>query len=326
MVSVSKGEYRYGMNTQEKDNEIYGEGNSYSAEYWQYDARLGRRWNVDPKDVPSFSPYSCFANNPIWFSDVNGDSSSSTTIGPLQKPAEHKVEAGDNLWKIAKSTYEEHGGDKSFEQYWKGVQDWNANVKMTPGAIVVLEDPTRVVENNRAWHPPMIKPKPSKANNKYVITNPDFKDINLGQYAASDKPAVSGNIPFTTYITPAINGNNVTISASIDYFNSMGDPVTFTSVAFLYGSDGTLINSQSLSSKLDYSNGKQYFLPKGWIGSTTFKMINANNIKAHNYSVQVKTTGVVHSPAGSCFLTIPGSLFTTTNYGVNSFDIKLQKK
>ncbi|MBX2985977.1 MAG: hypothetical protein KF882_08435 [Bacteroidia bacterium] len=61
------------MNTQEKDDEIYGKGNSYSAEYWQYDARLGRRWNVDPKPNPSISVYAAFANNPIWFSDVAGD-------------------------------------------------------------------------------------------------------------------------------------------------------------------------------------------------------------------------------------------------------------
>jgi hypothetical protein len=73
MVSVSKGEYRYGMNTQEKDNEIYGEGNSYSAEFWQYDARLGRRWNVDPRPNPSISTYATFANNPLFFSDPNGD-------------------------------------------------------------------------------------------------------------------------------------------------------------------------------------------------------------------------------------------------------------
>jgi hypothetical protein len=73
LSSVSKGVYRYGMNTQEKDNEIYGEGNSYTAEYWQYDARLGRRWNVDPKPNPSTSTYAAFANNPIWFSDVAGD-------------------------------------------------------------------------------------------------------------------------------------------------------------------------------------------------------------------------------------------------------------
>jgi RHS repeat-associated protein len=72
LSSVSKGEYRYGMNTQEKDNEIYGEGSSYSAEYWQYDARLGRRWNVDPVMKVHESPYATFANNPVWFVDPNG--------------------------------------------------------------------------------------------------------------------------------------------------------------------------------------------------------------------------------------------------------------
>ncbi len=80
MMSVSKGEYRYGMNTQEKDNEIYGEGNSYSAEYWQYDARLGRRWNVDPVVKVHESPYATFANNPIWFVDPSGaDTSHAST-------------------------------------------------------------------------------------------------------------------------------------------------------------------------------------------------------------------------------------------------------
>jgi hypothetical protein len=72
LSSVSKGVYRYGMNTQEKDNEIYGEGNSYSAEYWQYDARLARRWNVDPVVKVHESPYATFANNPIWFVDPSG--------------------------------------------------------------------------------------------------------------------------------------------------------------------------------------------------------------------------------------------------------------
>ena len=64
--------YSYGMNTQEKDNEIYGEGNSYTAEYWQYDARLGRRWNVDPIIKTHESPYASFANNPVWFVDPDG--------------------------------------------------------------------------------------------------------------------------------------------------------------------------------------------------------------------------------------------------------------
>lgn len=74
MQSYSNAEYNYsfGMNTQEKDDEIYGEGNSYSAEYWQYDARLGRRWNLDQVVKPHESPYAAFANNPIWFVDIIG--------------------------------------------------------------------------------------------------------------------------------------------------------------------------------------------------------------------------------------------------------------
>ncbi len=64
--------YRYGFNSQEKDDEIYGTGNSYTAEYWQYDSRLGRRWNVDPVDKPWMSSYHAFSNKPILNIDPNG--------------------------------------------------------------------------------------------------------------------------------------------------------------------------------------------------------------------------------------------------------------
>jgi len=65
--------YRYGFQSQEKDNEISGAGNSYTAEFWQYDSRLGRRWNQDPKPNPSISNYACFGNNPIFNIDIKGD-------------------------------------------------------------------------------------------------------------------------------------------------------------------------------------------------------------------------------------------------------------
>ena len=65
--------YRYGFNSQEQDDEIYGAGNSYTAEYWQYDSRLGRRWNIDPVVKHWESSYATFANNPIFFIDPNGD-------------------------------------------------------------------------------------------------------------------------------------------------------------------------------------------------------------------------------------------------------------
>jgi len=64
--------YRYGFNGQEKDDEVEGQGNSYTAEYWQYSSRLGRRWNIDPIVKISESPYATFNNNPIYFVDVSG--------------------------------------------------------------------------------------------------------------------------------------------------------------------------------------------------------------------------------------------------------------
>ena len=37
-----------------------------------YDTLLGRRWNVDPVTKPWESSYATFANNPIWFRDIDG--------------------------------------------------------------------------------------------------------------------------------------------------------------------------------------------------------------------------------------------------------------
>jgi hypothetical protein len=65
--------YRYGFNTQEKDNEISGEGNSYTAEFWQYDGRLGRRFNLDPYIQTWISDYSVNKLNPIKHFDWKGN-------------------------------------------------------------------------------------------------------------------------------------------------------------------------------------------------------------------------------------------------------------
>jgi outer membrane biosynthesis protein TonB len=65
--------YVYGFNGQEKDNEVAGSGNVYTAMYWEYDARLGRRWNMDPVVKEEESPYACFNNSPILMEDQNGD-------------------------------------------------------------------------------------------------------------------------------------------------------------------------------------------------------------------------------------------------------------
>jgi hypothetical protein len=63
--------YRYSINGQEKESEL--NENITTAEYWEYDSRIVRRWNTDPVVKAEESPYMCFSGNPIWLSDPNGD-------------------------------------------------------------------------------------------------------------------------------------------------------------------------------------------------------------------------------------------------------------
>lgn len=66
-------DYRYGFQGQELDNEIKGEGNSYTTYFRQYDPRVARWLSVDPVTMDSESPYTSMLNNPILFNDVDGD-------------------------------------------------------------------------------------------------------------------------------------------------------------------------------------------------------------------------------------------------------------
>jgi hypothetical protein len=65
--------YRYGFNGMERDDEVKGSGMSYTAMFWEYDPRLGRRWDEDPMPLFSTSNYSCFKDNPIWYNDPHGN-------------------------------------------------------------------------------------------------------------------------------------------------------------------------------------------------------------------------------------------------------------
>ncbi len=101
--SESGGQYRYGFNgmlydtwfsgaeslsgvnpewsfsgtSGEKDDEFKGEGNSYTTEFRQYDARVGRWLSLDPLmgKFPWQSPYVAFDNNPIYYVDPLGSES-----------------------------------------------------------------------------------------------------------------------------------------------------------------------------------------------------------------------------------------------------------
>lgn len=66
--------YRFGFQGMEMDQDVKGEGNSYSTEFRQYDARVGRWLSLDPlgDNFSNVSPLTAFNNNPVLLADHNG--------------------------------------------------------------------------------------------------------------------------------------------------------------------------------------------------------------------------------------------------------------
>ncbi|HAD96843.1 MAG TPA: hypothetical protein DCG19_05515 [Cryomorphaceae bacterium] len=69
------GDYRYGFNGKEKDDEIKGDNNSLDFGARIYDPRVGRWLSVDPFEAayPSHSPYNFALNTPISAVDPDGN-------------------------------------------------------------------------------------------------------------------------------------------------------------------------------------------------------------------------------------------------------------
>jgi hypothetical protein len=124
-TTASGGDYRFSFNGQEKDDEMYGSpGTSMTAEFWQYDTRTGRRWNMDPVVKTWESPYLTFTGNPVMMIDPNGANA--------WKPDEKGnliAEAGDNATTLAKfqgTTYPEalkQLTDQGYTMDAKGILD-----------------------------------------------------------------------------------------------------------------------------------------------------------------------------------------------------------
>lgn len=136
---ASTANYRFGFNGQEMSNEFKGLGNSYSAEYWEYDSRLGRRWNLDPIIKHNESPYATFSNNPISFIDPNGADTSKFLSNSQVVDA----------IKIGYNTVKAHVDNKTFSiatDYSKEIKEatlkyWEANQgSMNFGAFVEFQN------------------------------------------------------------------------------------------------------------------------------------------------------------------------------------------
>ena len=129
---------RYGMNGQESVDEVSGSKSHYIAEFWMYDSRIGRRWNIDPIVKPWESPYATFSNNPILFIDPNGKDT-------IYSPDGRGHYAEDNYWTslnngeylVGKTNVLKYNAESQmYEPYsdnvFSGETEWYCNINCDP--------------------------------------------------------------------------------------------------------------------------------------------------------------------------------------------------
>ena len=192
--------YRYGFNGQEREPSI--NDGIFSAEYWFYDGRLGRRWNVDPVDQISMSNYSVLGNCPIWFNDVKGDNYVLIDKdGNELKNIESKKYTQDqyfymtdqkqkNNW-IWKSCYQEENGDESCDKY---------NCIKLNSKESITGDPR---ENERAVQAGNLPGFNGIYNNEFNYDNQqnilDVSTQNVGNYFEIIKESARGDLDYKKY-------------------------------------------------------------------------------------------------------------------------------
>ena len=109
--------YRFAFNGQERDDEVYNTGRMYTAEYWEYDAALARRWNVDPEiaQKPDQSSYAVLSNNPIIMIDPLGNLE--TEFKDAEGNTTKTVEDGSN------AVFQETGAENDKHYEFKGYNE-----------------------------------------------------------------------------------------------------------------------------------------------------------------------------------------------------------
>ncbi|HTO15173.1 MAG TPA: hypothetical protein VLZ83_05355 [Edaphocola sp.] len=141
----SNDRYRFGFNGQEKVNEIAGVGNHNTAEFWEYDTRLGRRWNLDPIVKPWESGYAVYRNSPIAVADPDGQdgvvtSGSGTETDPLVIKA-HYITNGLN-------EDEQSAFGAAIKQYYNGGNSWKIGIEDGKNIYVRFELTAEPIEGN----------------------------------------------------------------------------------------------------------------------------------------------------------------------------------
>ena len=207
------GDYRYGFNGKEMDNEIKSiDGSSYDFGARMYDPRVGRFLSRDPKErsYPDQSPYNAFNDNPILYADPTGKSGEAT----IDKQA-HTITITSHIIM--------YGGAASPElatSTAQSIQDqWNAacgTVMVGGETYDVVFEVTGEYRENLAMSD-VLNNKDIK--NNYIRVEEETNLITKGSYMDGSKPKTGANSGF--WKLAEIEGENSTTEAH-EYGHGVG--------------------------------------------------------------------------------------------------------
>ncbi len=203
-------EYRYGFNGQEKERVITGAETHTSAEFWMYDARVGRRWELDPIAQIFTSDYAVMNNNPVFNCDPQGDK---PLPGLNRKESRHVRMFMRKEERLARKNGFEVGSIESGEAmeneysskrwYWSTAETKDGNNHSASG--------------NHAWNSArslatfyrsLTAPN---TNSSTTIATPTMVNIPLGSFNAQPDPNNPGSMMFSL---PIISSGTVVVQAS----------------------------------------------------------------------------------------------------------------
>ncbi|HEY4800877.1 MAG TPA: hypothetical protein VII99_17500, partial [Bacteroidia bacterium] len=205
--SFNNNSYDFGFGGQMKVDEVTGSsGTHYTAEFWEYDPRTGRRWNTDPIIMPWESPYATFSNNPIYFSDPTGAQSE----GPDDPPS-GAVKKDDEAWLNELPTVEVVAQKSAnfvsrifssignfFSSIGSTLRKWDAALDLAhkestvPGGIPLVTNQDLFPGNRNKLNPSAINPdNPLNVDKLLPVLRPFAgpKDLNIGDAIDRTKEA-----------------------------------------------------------------------------------------------------------------------------------------
>jgi RHS repeat-associated protein len=304
--------YRYGFNGQEQDDEVNGDGKIYTAEYWEYDCRLGRRLNLDPLDQVWMSNYSVLANNPLTMIDPKGNKPTSRHLDPNGKIIAEYDDGDDNVYKHQTARTKEDV-DKWREKFkntsGNGVRVGTMNMVATSG-IFAKSTMGQYLNNNSpkqssqtsSYKQSIKNSKNTNKNNKFIGDDWEGHDNPTNQEKGPGGPDAAGVGFGLDFVCGVGGGGEVALIGSDDGTHLYGTArsavgVVNMGVKLSYGPSLQLYWLSDFAKSKGYTASSQltgesvYFSAGSVIGGTLIQVIDAEgNILMWGISIQ-GTTG-----------------------------------